>query len=91
MKKSVFIILLCMEWLFATVTLKTLFKPSFIYALLMVGINTLIVWGCGAFIRSILYNKDFDYVTFIQNGVLIINAVALLILCVMSIILYYAI
>lgn len=91
MKKSVLTVLLCVEWLLGTAILNMLFKPSGIYALLMIGINALPVWICGILIRRKLFRKEFNYVTFIQNGVLILNAVDLLVLYILSVMLYYAI
>lgn len=91
MKKSVLIILLCVEWLFGTIILHILFKPSCIYALLMIGINALLVWICGILICKKLFHKEFDYTAFMQNGVLTLNAVELLVLYILSVMLYYAI
>ncbi len=91
MKKAVLIILLCVEWLFGTIILKTLFKPSFIYALLMIGINALLLWKCCIPICQRIFHKKIDNKAFMQNGILILNAVELLLLYVFSVILYYAI
>lgn len=91
MKKWVFLVLLCVEWLFGTIILKSLFFHSCIYALLMIGINVLLVWVFGILICKKLFHKEFDYVAFMQNGVLALNAVDLLVLYILSFMLYYAI
>ncbi len=91
MKKWVFFVLLCVEWLFGTSILKILFFHSCIYALLMIGINALLVWICGILICKKLFHKEFDTVAFMQNGVLTLNAVVLLVLYILSWMLYYAI
>ena len=91
MNKRLFAVLLCAQWIFFTLILKILARPSALYALLCIGIHALVLWLISIPVSRIRAQRGFDRAAFMQNGVLSLNAAVLLILYALRIWLSYAI
>lgn len=91
MKKLTFGILLCTEWIFGTVILEILLKPSYIYSLLMIGINALLVWVAAVPICRLILRRKTDTAAFMKNGILTLNAAVLLVMYILKMMIVLAI
>lgn len=91
MKRSVFLMLLAMQYLCAWVTTDFFFGSGWLTALLLIGANYLIVYlFCALFYKLGGYSKA-DVAAGSRSAILSLTAIELLLLLALQIVIYFAI